>query len=107
MGNFGTLNWTILLVYVCGNLLLGYYVSKRISTASHFYLGNRMTPWWVDRHLGHRNLCQRAVVSRGTVVGLYRWFFSHCAARELPDRDLCRHHAVLAVLLQRRGRIDL
>ena len=34
MGNFGTLNWTILLVYVCGNLLLGYYLSKRISTAS-------------------------------------------------------------------------
>lgn len=26
MGNFGTLNWTILLVYVCGNLLLGYYI---------------------------------------------------------------------------------
>jgi SSS family solute:Na+ symporter len=46
MGNFGTLNWTILIVYVCGNLLLGYYLSKGISTADHFYLGNRTTPWW-------------------------------------------------------------
>ena len=46
METFGTLNWTILVVYIVGNLLLGYYISKRISTADHFYLGNRQTPWW-------------------------------------------------------------
>ncbi len=46
MGNFGALNWTILAVFICGNLLLGYYLSKRISTADQFYLGNRTTPWW-------------------------------------------------------------
>ena len=46
METFGTLNWTILVVYILGNLLLGYYISKRISTADHFYLGNRQTPWW-------------------------------------------------------------
>ena len=46
MSQFGALNWTILVVYICGNLLLGYYLSKRISTAKDFYLGNRTTPWW-------------------------------------------------------------
>jgi SSS family solute:Na+ symporter len=46
MENFGTLNWSILVVYVVGNLLLGYYLSKRINTADDFYLGNRTTPWW-------------------------------------------------------------
>jgi SSS family solute:Na+ symporter len=46
MAEFGTLNWTILIVYICGNLLLGYYLSKRINTANDFYLGNRSTPWW-------------------------------------------------------------
>jgi len=46
MSEFGTLNWTILVVYILGNLLLGYYLSKRISTADHFFLGDRSTPWW-------------------------------------------------------------
>jgi SSS family solute:Na+ symporter len=46
MAEFGTLNWTILIVYICGNLLLGYYLSKRINTADDFYLGKRTTPWW-------------------------------------------------------------
>src|SRR5210317_543651 len=46
METFGTLNWTILIVYILGNLLLGYYLSKRISTADDFYLGKRTTPWW-------------------------------------------------------------
>jgi SSS family solute:Na+ symporter len=46
MAEFGTLNWSILIVYIVGNLLLGYYLSKRISTAEDFYLGNRTTPWW-------------------------------------------------------------
>jgi len=46
MAEFGALNWTILIVYILGNLLLGYYLSKRINTADDFYLGNRTTPWW-------------------------------------------------------------
>ena len=46
MAEFGTLNWSILIVYIVGNLLLGYYLSKRISTADHFFLGDRSTPWW-------------------------------------------------------------
>lgn len=43
---FSTLDWTILGIYISGNLLLGYYLSKRIATAEDFYLGKRTTPWW-------------------------------------------------------------
>ena len=46
MAEFGALNWTILVVYVLLNLLLGWVLSKRISTAQDFYLGRRTTPWW-------------------------------------------------------------
>ena len=46
MGDFGTLNWAILVAYVLLNLLLGWVLSKRVSTAEDFYLGRRTTPWW-------------------------------------------------------------
>lgn len=46
MSNFGTLNWSILVVYISLNLLLGWVLSKRVSTAEDFYLGHRTTPWW-------------------------------------------------------------
>jgi len=43
---FSTLDWSILVVYIIGNLFLGYYLSKRISTAEDFFLGRKNTPWW-------------------------------------------------------------
>lgn len=46
MSNFGVINWTILIVYVVGNLLLGFVLSKRIHTAQDYFLGRRTTPWW-------------------------------------------------------------
>ena len=46
MANFGTLNWTILIVYLCVNILLGFFLSKKISGAKDFYVGNKQTPWW-------------------------------------------------------------
>jgi len=46
MIEFGFLNWSILVVYIIGNLLLGFVLSKRIKTASDFYVGNKNTPWW-------------------------------------------------------------
>ena len=46
MADFGTLNWTILVVYVLVNLLLGYILSKKVDTAEDFYLGRKTTPWW-------------------------------------------------------------
>ncbi len=46
MSEFGTLNWSILLIYIAANLLLGWVLSKRVETAEDFYLGRRTTPWW-------------------------------------------------------------
>lgn len=46
INEFGTLNWTILIVYIIGNLVLGWVLSKRIRTANDFFLGRRTTPWW-------------------------------------------------------------
>jgi SSS family solute:Na+ symporter len=46
MNEFGTLNWFILIAYIIGNLVLGWVLSKRISTANDFFLGRRTTPWW-------------------------------------------------------------
>jgi SSS family solute:Na+ symporter len=46
VNEFGALNWSILLIYIIGNLLLGYVLSKKISSADDFYLGRRTTPWW-------------------------------------------------------------
>ena len=46
MGNFGTLNWSIVIAYLIGNLWLGWYLSRRVKTAQDYYLGDRSTPWW-------------------------------------------------------------
>ncbi len=46
MGEFGALNWTILVVYIFGNLMLGYFLGKKVHTADDYYLGDRTTPWW-------------------------------------------------------------
>lgn len=46
MAEFGVLNWSILGVYLLGNLFLGYRLSKNIKTADDFYVGSRTIPWW-------------------------------------------------------------
>ncbi|MEM0995036.1 MAG: sodium/solute symporter [Bacteroidota bacterium] len=46
MADFGTLNWTILIIYVSLNLVLGIVLSKNVKTADDFYVGRRTTPWW-------------------------------------------------------------
>jgi len=46
MGNFGVLNWTIVIAYLLGNLALGWYLSRRVNTAEDYYLGDRSAPWW-------------------------------------------------------------
>jgi SSS family solute:Na+ symporter len=43
---FGALNWSIVSVYLLGNLLLGYVMSRRVKTAEDYYLGDRSAPWW-------------------------------------------------------------
>jgi SSS family solute:Na+ symporter len=47
MSDFGTLNWIILVAYVVGNILLGFFLSSKVHTADDYYLGDRTTPWWV------------------------------------------------------------
>ena len=46
MIELSTLDWSILVLYIVCNLVLGYFLSKKISTAQDFYLGRRSTPWW-------------------------------------------------------------
>jgi SSS family solute:Na+ symporter len=46
MAEFGTLNWTILLVYIAVNLYIGYRLGKKVDSAEDFFLGDRSTPWW-------------------------------------------------------------
>ncbi len=46
MGNFGLLNWTILIVYLIGNLIMGMVLSKNIKSAEDYYLGSKTLPWW-------------------------------------------------------------
>jgi len=45
--SFGTLNWSILATYLVANLVLGYFLGRRIETADDYYLGKRTTPWWI------------------------------------------------------------
>ncbi len=46
MKEIGLLNWSIIIIYLLANLLLGFVLSKKVSTAKDFYLGRKNTPWW-------------------------------------------------------------
>lgn len=46
MASFGTLNWAIVIAYLLGNLLVGWFMSRRIKTSEDYYLGDRSAPWW-------------------------------------------------------------
>ena len=46
MTEFGVLNWSILIVYIAANLLLGLVIGKRIKTDNDFYIVQKTTPWW-------------------------------------------------------------
>lgn len=46
MESFGLLNWTILIVYLIGNLVMGSMLSKNVNSAEDYYLGNKAIPWW-------------------------------------------------------------
>lgn len=43
---FGVFNWSIVGSYLVGNLFLGWLMSRRVSTAEDYSLGDRSTPWW-------------------------------------------------------------
>ena len=46
MTEFGALNWSILIVYIVANILLGFVIGKKIETDQDFYIGQKTTPWW-------------------------------------------------------------
>jgi len=46
MTEIGILNWSIIILYLLANLLLGFVLSKKVKTAEDFYIGQKTTPWW-------------------------------------------------------------
>ncbi|TDF35624.1 sodium transporter [Alteromonadaceae bacterium M269] len=46
MNEFGLLNWSILIIYIVANLVLGVAISRNITSADDFYVGRKTTPWW-------------------------------------------------------------
>ena len=46
MDTFGTLNWSILILYIVANLALGAVIGNKIHSAKDFYVGQKQTPWW-------------------------------------------------------------
>ncbi len=46
MNEFGPLNWSVLAVYIIANLMLGFFLGKKISSSKDFFLGDRSIPWW-------------------------------------------------------------
>jgi SSS family solute:Na+ symporter len=44
--SFGAVDALILVVYLVGNLILGYLMSRRVHTAMDFQIGDRSAPWW-------------------------------------------------------------
>lgn len=46
MATFGILNWSIIFAYLIGNLGLGWAMSRRVSDAQDYYIGDRSAPWW-------------------------------------------------------------
>ncbi len=43
---FGWLNWTVLILYLIGMLLLGFYFMRREGDAEDFFKGGGRIPWW-------------------------------------------------------------
>ncbi|MEJ7766952.1 MAG: sodium/solute symporter [Chitinophagaceae bacterium] len=68
--DFGTLNWTILIVLLVGKLVLGLYMSKKVDTAEDFYLGKRDMPWWA---IGIATIA--TYVSAMTFMGAPAWSY--------------------------------
>jgi|GEM_PF-66379 len=46
MAQFGLLNWIIVATYLAVNLWLGYRLSRRVTSAQDYYVGDRSAPWW-------------------------------------------------------------
>lgn len=43
---FGWLNWSVLIIYLTGMMLLGYYFKHRAKRADDYFKGGGRIPWW-------------------------------------------------------------
>ncbi|MFN8733757.1 MAG: sodium:solute symporter family transporter, partial [Hyphomonadaceae bacterium] len=43
---FEALDWAIVIAFLVGNLVLGYFLGRKVTTAKEFNLGSGSTPWW-------------------------------------------------------------
>lgn len=43
---FSGLDWAIVIAFLIGNLVLGYFLGRKVKTAKEFNLGSGATPWW-------------------------------------------------------------
>ena len=71
MSEIGALNWSIIIIYLLANLLLGFVLSKKVATAEDFYIGKKTTPWWA---IGISVLA--TYVSAMTFLGAPAWSYS-------------------------------
>ena len=44
--SFGFINWLVLGTYLCANIVLGFVLSKKVTTADDFFIGQRNIHWW-------------------------------------------------------------
>lgn len=44
--HFGWINWSVLVIYLLGMLLLGYYFMRRAASSDDFFKGGGRIPWW-------------------------------------------------------------
>lgn len=44
---FGVINWIIVVVYLLGMVLVGYWFSKRNKSTDDYFRGGQRIPWWV------------------------------------------------------------
>jgi solute:Na+ symporter, SSS family len=43
---FQTIDWWIVGIFLAANLILGYFLGRKVTTAKEFNLGSGKTPWW-------------------------------------------------------------
>lgn len=46
MSVFSALDWAIIAIYLFGVLALGVFLSRRVTSDTNYYLGDRTLPWW-------------------------------------------------------------
>jgi SSS family solute:Na+ symporter len=43
---FSPIDWTIVLVFLAANLVLGWVLGRKVTSAKEFHVGSGKTPWW-------------------------------------------------------------